>query len=547
MKPLFFLLLAVLALSAARPAAAGAYLPEPDRVIEAVICDGQDHEDLLMARVLQGVVNKTRPRVYLCCESFPAEGTDLEVLRRDILEKYGRVTLRKVKPQGSVFLYLFDRYREEFTHLYVYSQAANLADTFNAAATLAGLNSGAAVSPGMLRRLRAAGCKLPETDICEYCGFGQQDTSVTVNRWISEHLVPLCRRDMVFCLHPEGRDGGRVFFPTCYDLPVALGAAIYSVNARYGASREVQKTILDQYPPNIPVIGWDSWKREHHYVTSLSACGKLCACIDWNYDNGSVWAAFPEFSARRQTGPADGPGPEDGAVYISFMVSDGDAWHYCMKEFLLSWNGKERGTADICWTVPSLFARFNPLFLEYIYDTRTPRDEFAQGPSGMGYMYPSRFPPEYLEDFLAGTREAMAKAGLSLLNWWDLSDHNAMTGEDRELQDLFARESGADVLMLGHSSHEGAYRLRDAAAVIEEWGNFEGAGTKTAEDILKAVDAAREKGRRYVLINVEAWGERLPAVTKALKALSERPDGDRYRAIPVPEMARLMKNDPDLR
>ncbi|MBP5273861.1 MAG: hypothetical protein ILO36_02860, partial [Abditibacteriota bacterium] len=511
---------------AALPALAGAYLPEPDRTVKAVICDGQSHEDLLMARVLQGVVNKTRPRVYLCSGSFVVEGADLEAVRRDILEKYGGVTLQKVKPEGSVFLYLFDEYREEFKQLYVYSTRANLADTFNIAATLAGLNSGAAVTEDMLRRLRAKGCSLPATDICGYCGFGQEDTSVTINRWISENLVPLCRRDMVFCLHPEGRDGGRVFFPTCYDLPVALGAAIYSVNARYRASREVQKSILDQYPPDIPVIGWDSWRREHRYVSSLSENGKLCACIDWNYDNGSLWAAFPEFTAPAEPPASDVPAPEEDAFYIAFMVSDGDAWHYCMKEFMASWNGKERGTADICWTVPSLFARFNPLFLEYIYDTRTPRDEFAQGPSGVGYMYPSLFPPELLEGFLAKTRDAMAKAGLRHLNYWDLSDHNAMTGAHRGLQDLFARSSGADILMLGHSSHDGAYRLQDGLPVIEEWGNFEGAGTKTAEDIIGAVDAAREKGRRFALINVEAWGERLPSVKKALKALSERPDGD---------------------
>ena len=537
------LVILIIFVLAALPALAGTYLPEPDRTVRAVICDGQGHEDLLMARVLQGVINKTKPRVYLCSESFPVEGVDLEALRRDILEKYGRVTLQKVRPEGSVFGYLFDQYEEEFTQLYVYSTRTNLADTFNIAATLAGLNNGAAVTEDMLQRLRAGGCSLPATDICEYCGFGQEDTSVTVNRWISENLVPLCRRDMVFCLHPEGRDGGRVFFPTCYDLPVALGAAIYSVNARYKASREVQKSILDQYPPNIPVIGWDSWKREHHYVSALAACGKLCACIDWNYDNGSLWAAFPEFTAPAEPPAAAGPGPAEDAVYLSLMVSDGDAWHYCMKEFMASWNGRERGNVDICWTVPSIFTRFNPLFLEYIYDTRTPRDEFAQGPSGMGYMYPSLFPPELLEDFLAGTRKAMAQAGLRHLNYWDLSDYNAMTGADRVLQDLFARSSGADILLLGHSSHDGGYRVRDGVPVIEEWGNFEGAGTKTAEDIVRAVDAAREKGLGYVVLNVEAWGERLPSVTKALKALSERPDGDRCRVIPVSELAERLRRE----
>ncbi len=540
-------ILCIILVLAALPSLAGAYLPEPDRVIRAVICDGQDHEDLLMARVLQGVINKTRPRVYLDSESFPVEGTDLAALRRDILVKYGGVTLQTVKPEGSVFLYLFDEYREEFTRLYVYSTRANLSDTFNVAATLAGLNSGAAVTEDMLRRLRAAGCSLPATDVCEYCGFGQQDTSVTINRWIGEHLVPLCRKDMVFCLHPEGRDGGRVFFPTCYDLPVALGAAVYSVNARYRASREAQKAILDQYPPNIPVIGWDSWRREHHYVSALSSAGKMCACIDWNYDNGSVWASFPEFAAPEEPAAPDAPEPSEDAVRIAFMVSDGDAWHYCMKEFMASWQGKERGSVDICWTVPSLFTRFNPLFLRYIYDTRTPRDLFAQGPSGMGYVYASLFPPEYLEDFLAGTRKAMAGAGLRYLNYWDLSDHNAMTGAREDLQDLFAQGSGAELLMLGHSSHEGAYRAGKGAPLIEEWGNFEGAGTKTAEDILQAVDAARDKGRSLILINVEAWGERLPSVTGALKLLAERPDGDRYRVISVREMAGLIKNDPDLR
>lgn len=543
--------------------AAGTEAPEPPAPVEEVnsfgmktpaeldviTTDGNSVDGMLAARILEGVLNGKGARVYLGPSSEKVDGVEIETMKRKILTDAG-VKLNKMKYDGTfgaeyaAFGALYAKYGGELTGLFVYDIA--LPDTANVAAMMASEQHGAAVSTGLYGLLKEHGCTLPATVITEHCGFGAGTTSAEINRWIGENMIEGRRRDMVFCLKPDGRSGPTDNRPAAYDLAAAMNAVIYFVDPRDADSLEAQRLILGQFDDNIPVLGWSGWEVERDYVSTISSLGKYVVCIDWGGANFSVWASFPEYTAEKPVSPIPASCEvTEGNVYVAFMMSDGDAWHYCSKELLSSWGNKNRGSFPMAWTLPSLFTRFNPLTLRYLYETATENDAFLQGPSGIGYMYPSLYPADAYSGFLEQTRKAIRQAGFTMVNYWDLSDNNAMTGTNGDLKDQYMIEVDPDALLLGHSSRTGRRETFGDTVVIEEVGNYNGAGARTADDIVNAIDTAvkNAKGKTvFLLINVEAWGERLPAVADAVGRIGLRNDGVNYAFISVPEMVAAIRS-----
>lgn len=518
-------------------------------VLDVVITDGNGVDGMLAARILEGVLNMGGARVYLAPSEETVDGVNIEKTKQKILKDAG-VRLNKLKYDDSfgseyaAFGTLFAKYGGELTELYVYDTA--LPDTANVAAMMASGKHGAAVSTELYNKMKAKGCSLPAVVITDFCGFGAGTTSAEINRWIGENMVEGRRRDMVFCLKPDGRSGPTDNRPAAYDLAAAMNAVIYFVDPRDADSMEAQRQILDQFDDNIPVLGWSGWEVERDYVSTISSLGKYVVCIDWGGANFSVWASFPEYAADQPVSAIpDSYETEDGAVYVSFMMSDGDAWHYCSKELISSWESDLRGDFPIAWTLPSLFTRFNPLTLRYLYGTATKSDAFLQGPSGIGYMYPSLYPEEAYPGFLEQTKAILKQAGFTMVNYWDLSDNNAMTGKNEDLKEEYMMKVDPDALLLGHSSRTGKAETFGDVVMIEEVGNNNGAGARTAADIVNAIDTAvrNSKGKTvFLLINVEAWGERLPAAAAAVDEIESRNDGKTYSFITVPEMVAAIRS-----
>ncbi|MBQ4575881.1 MAG: hypothetical protein IJA85_11915 [Clostridia bacterium] len=529
--------------------ALGLTVPE---TLYLVIDDGNCPDGMFAARVLQGVINRKETRVYLASSSFFVEGTDIEAVKQDILREYGKVKLRDLPvdmgadSQYRAFWSLFRAYEDEIKEIYIYSTEEHLSDTANIAAMLAARNQGVAVTESLYSQMQQNGVDLPVTYITELCGFGDADNSITVNGWIADHMAEGASEKAVFCLKPTGR-GGPGDLPWCYDLAVAMNALIYHVDPTNPQSLDVQKKILSQFPDNIPVMGWPGLNMENSYVENIAKLGKYVVCIDWGYTNGSVWGAFPSFRADAPVSPVSETfAVKPGKVYVAFMLSDGDAWHYCSKELLSSWNDARRGNYPLAWTIPSLFADYNPLTLRYLYDTATESDAFLQGPSGVGYMYPCMYPQKAYVEYLTQTKAALAQAGLTMVNYWDLSDNNAMIGRDPTLQNQYAEAVGVDALLLGHTSQTGKWRQKDNCIILEELGGPDGTGALTAEHIVDALltqsRGMKDDEVRFFVVNVEVWGYRLDAVEKAVELLSDDAYEGKFQFIGLPDLIAAMRN-----
>lgn len=505
------------------------------------------------ARVLQGVINKKQPRVYIAQEWKE----NVEDLRQEILQKYGKVSLSKLERDESsssegysVFWSIFSKYSDEIETIFVFSNQVELNDTINVAAMFASRYQGVAVNQELANQIIAAGYDLPVVDVVEYCGFtGENANAFAINRWISENMVEGASKSLVVSLNPATRTEEDKFLPTYYDFAVATNAVIYNAYYSYlDEGQDIQKSILDQYPDNTPVVGWPGLDMEPEYVGSISECGKTVVCADWSFNNGSIWSAFPKYyNEETQASVPEKYEIKNGNVYISFMVSDGDAWHYATGDFLLHWQNEVRGKQPIAWTIPSLFSIYNPLMLEYIYDTKTDMDSLVQGPSGVGYLYPGKTPDSSYQNFLNSTATILPKLGLNIVNVWDKNAaNNNMVGDDIEIFKKYADATNVDAILRGHDSDAGTYEIYSDCVIIEEVGNFNGSGSMNSEDIVKAIDTIASQSDStkptFVVINVEAWGDCVAAIQPAIDEINKRNNAENYHFISVGELVGAIKS-----
>jgi hypothetical protein len=108
--------------------------------------------------------------------------------------------------------------------------------------------------------------------------------------------------------------------------------------------------------------------------------------------------------------------PEPDVHYVSFLITDGDNIQWMLGDFPTDkrWFGSPlRGQVDLGWGISPSLIDLAPSVMRWFYDKST-RDRWVVGPSGAGYMYPSRYPSAALEKHTASLARAMERADLSV-------------------------------------------------------------------------------------------------------------------------------------
>ena len=521
------------------------WLPELHQAAEVIDVVPKSGTDTavgdLAARSLQGLINKTQPRIYIA-EDWYRETIDVEQLRQKILEVYGerklnQLELDKNNETNQTFWTLYKKYGNEVKMLYIYDKT--LPDSINVAVMLAGRNKGIAVDSELAGQLADYG--LASEDVVKKYGFTDH---IQVNQWIKDNMITKSNNKTVFVLNPRGRDEHSDFLPQAYDLAIATDSLIIHLNPYLKSEVALQTEILDRYPSDTLVIGWAGADVEGDFVKSISSAGKSVVCTDWGYANGSLWGGFQKFiSSEKQPAIPEEYQVSDNTTYVAFCVSDGDAWHYSARDLLSFWNQEVRGSVPIGWTIPALFSEASPLMLRYLYNTKSDADEFIQGPSGYGYVYAGKMPEEAYDSYLKNSKLIMTVMGLNMVNYWDLSTgNNSMIGDNIDIIKKYATEVSPAAIFRGHDG-DGSYYMDGETAIIQEVGNRNGAGTKSAQDIIDAVKRVEEKTIEgepaFVMVNVEAWGDGVSSVQAAVAELNE--SGGNYVFVKPSELVAAVK------
>ena len=261
--------------------------------------------------------------------------------------------------------------------------------------------------------------------------------------------------------------------------------------------------------PNALCLGWG--EGEHGWVTGLSAGSAAGIPADYN-TNLSVlsYATEPDLTQKTHQ-----PTPEDvdGVHYVAFVMTDGDNIQWVQRAFVddVRWFGSpERGKFPMSWEMAPVLAELAPSYLRYLQlaatNTATVKDFFVAGPSGLGYMFPSRYPD--LRGYLERMGPAVARADLRIVTILDDGPGMAICDAflDRPEVDAVIYKDFAD-----YNQRQGAIRWRAGKPCIAHryllWDN---GGTSDSPAGVAASLAMRPRAPRtdpqsFSLVNVHAW------------------------------------------
>lgn len=343
-------------------------------------------EEATAFAILQGLVNRRQPRLFLVYDSEDAFWLDWLRQRGDVgeVEWIGRYDA-------------FRRYRDEIKGCIVADP--ELPATVNVATFLSGLLDSIVVSPELVDVFG-----LPiKMDL-----RGRWRRSIDACRWARDEYFPKASRRVLAHLNPHAsrlRDYMAAFNVFTFFLT--------GTDDEEGRQElEFAGELFTQMGPNKPVLGW--WGaygrgkpegiREQRGVDLASEYGLVTVCMDWDgYCEGtSNLTVHSGTRATLRQNPAPPPPKlEAKKVYYALVRTDGDGTNFWRQEFLHRWDDAQHGQIPVSWPIGPLGSEFIPDILDYFYTHATPKDLFMAAVSGLGYIheevYGQRLPVELRE------------------------------------------------------------------------------------------------------------------------------------------------------
>lgn len=363
------------------------------------IQEGVSNDEKLMFVVLQGLVNKTQPRLFLfepagegkykwperlglCIKEFPIEK------RFELIRKYA----------------------DELEGVVLYDSSNNI-HYANLASTVAGIDNLLPVTRELYVRLLEEGIKLRVVSDLTRLNFTR---TTQIYDYLYTNYWKRCTHRLLVSQPPE-----RGFVR---DLAVASGAAIVWLDVRkWNESVILRKFLKDMKSGESLITGW--FPEERSGVGITTEYGLSIVPSDF-YMNATVYAGM----SKSIHYPVIPKMPKlENKVYLTLFLSDGDNVQYCQHAMSQLWEKNGRGNIPINWTISPALVDFGPALLNYYYDTATDNDCFASGPSGIGYslIYDSH---NYVWNtnssmtilpYVQWTQQYLDKSGLRIITIWD--------------------------------------------------------------------------------------------------------------------------------
>lgn len=357
-------------------------------------------DERLLLSSLQGIVNKTQPRIILFDRAQEGQYTwpdrlGLKVREYPAQDKWKLIRKYYGEVQGVV------KYSVEKSQHYR-----------NLATTLAGIHQALPVTDTLYHRLQEEGMELPVlVDISDL----PYTTPVEIYTHLHETYWKDCTHRLIISL-PQ-RNTGYV-----RDMAAATGAACTWLDPRKEEEAEVMRLFLrDMTPGESLILGW--WPEERSGIGVGTEFGISTIPADY-YENSTVYSAGDHTIYQ----PAVPRKPTlENKVYIALYMSDGDNVQYCQHAMSRLWGDEGRGKLPINWTVSPGLVDIGPGLLNYYYRTATDNDCLVSGPSGLGYalIYDAHNykwhnnTRDLFDPYTRLTQRYLERSGLRVITIWD--------------------------------------------------------------------------------------------------------------------------------
>lgn len=384
----------------------------PAKELDAIAVQDLSRDELITFSALQGLVNRTRPEIFLLerrSEEGPMtwpETAGLKLNEIGLMSKYDLVA-KHARAATGVVLYdpsISPHYR-------------------NVACSVASQKKALPVSVEVFGLMKEKGIRL---DVVEDLTSLKMTSAVEIYGHFYDRYWKTSEKRLLVSARPHDRGGD---LHHTRDIAAATGAAVVWLDARIPEEKEMFRKFLgDMKAGEAVVLGWHATERSG--ITTVSEFGIGTLPADF-YVSGSVYSgtdhhiripAVPRMSAL------------ENKVYVAIIISDGDNIQYTQHAMRRVWDrtAKIRGKFPLSWTIAPGLVDIGPAIMNYYYTTATPNDCFVTGPSGMGYMMPFNTLEEpgapvgeYLKDpsrmdgYARLTETYLQRSGLRVGTIWD--------------------------------------------------------------------------------------------------------------------------------
>ncbi len=381
-------------------------MPPPARHLYVADIRAMTTDQQLLLTSLQGIVNRTQPRIYLI-----SGDTD-------------RFWLQQMQAQGSTDdpievadpLSLLTTFRSSFNGAVVPDPKVYISP--NIAATIAGLDNLVVATPELATQLN-----LPiKNDL-----RGQFKDDAAALHYARITLMPRLNPYLSICLDPPMLGNGSLD-----QIIAAKGLAFWITGPKQqnlpGANTNAElaeiKEIFSNQPLNSVVRGFwwhgDGYGLDESAGVSLgSRFGKVTIVSDY-VRNLSVLSGVPKASLQQKV-QAPAPVLDPSKVYIAFTMSDGDNVSTWFGYFRKYFQDPVQGKIPVGWGMAPGLLDVAPTIAQWYYDRSTSKDEFICDVSGAAYIYPPDYAtalkdrPAAMSSFYDWTQRGMARMGMKTI------------------------------------------------------------------------------------------------------------------------------------
>jgi hypothetical protein len=367
----------------------GQYLPSfstPLTPIESIDVDGLPSDEVALFCSLEGIVNRTQPR--LACVSAASEGefTWMNIHSLPHITVSGFTAIRQFQPN--------------VTGLVVYD--TNQWDTLNLATTIAGVKNELICDGALLSTLTNAPYDLVVKDDLR----GMFTTKYQVYGYLYTNYWSQCTHRLLGGLQTNN-------FWYLRDYLVATKCAVVWLDPNVSQDASTLALFMSGMTAVDGVyIGW--WPNESADMQWIAQYGIPVMASDL-FDNATVYGGVMTNISIPVIPPAP---PLQNKIYVSITLSDGDNVQYMQHTMYQNWQSSARGHVPIGWTIQPLLADFDPEMLNYFWSTATTNDCLVAGPSGAGYSRINYWSAANVTRYTTASSHYLQRTGIRTATVW---------------------------------------------------------------------------------------------------------------------------------
>ncbi|HEX9007566.1 MAG TPA: GxGYxYP domain-containing protein, partial [Bacteroidota bacterium] len=478
---------------------------------------------------LQGVVNKSGPRVYIL---YPDNWPFTYV--QSVFNFYRdtrHYTFRELRTPEEA-LQTLKRYVRGYV---VWDKKVRT--SLIVALTVAGLENAVVASEEMIPSMENAGLK----PVQDFRGKFTGQNDAEIYSWAYKQYWGRCNKQYIVWM---GGEGGKIMKPGVADWGLCKGAFFSDLSCRRTDTAEyaLADRLLSEMKPMSMVMGWHSYAKdlEREYVRLTSSHGHRVEGLHTlpNLSFSAQVPASPGFVYRNnhhvQPGQKIVPARK---VYVTCIQTDGIG--------LGAWLKPGRGEIPYAWEVLMNYTWMAPAMAEYFYTMATPNDYFIGCLSGPGYLYPKVVPPDTLKQLIALARDQMKVLDLKVFETMDYSEGATVEGNSdlpRNIVDLYYQGMPEAIGFVNGYAPSYTFAVKDGRPFMS-YDYYLSPVRPEADAVADLQELARVNSRRpyFLLMHIRESSD-----IKRVKGILDRL-GPEFQVVPLDTFLTMAGSDPTFR